>query len=135
MDHEQQRAAGPWHAEWETLTDLLRLTGGAVARIADSLGGLNVHPDAMARNLDITGGLLLAERVTGALSAHTDNARDLVTAACRSGHRLDEDPGLLEYLPADEIRALLDPAGYLGHAHDIVDRALDTVARGREGTR
>ncbi|BAH49300.1 3-carboxy-cis,cis-muconate cycloisomerase [Rhodococcus opacus] len=135
MDHEQQRAAGAWHAEWETLTDLLRFTGGAVARIADSLGGLNVHPDAMARNLDITGGLLLAERVTGALAAHTDAARDLVTAACRSGHPLDEDPGLLEYLPADEIRALLDPAGYLGHAHDIVDRALETVTRGREGTR
>ncbi|MFC9555444.1 3-carboxy-cis,cis-muconate cycloisomerase [Rhodococcus sp. NPDC056960] len=135
MDHEQQRAAGAWHAEWETLTDLLRLTGGAVARIADSLGGLNVHPDAMARNLDVTGGLLLAERVTGALSTRTDDARDLVTAACRSGHSLDEDPGLLEYLQADEIRALLDPAGYLGHAHDIVDRALDTVTRGREGTR
>ncbi|MDI9934884.1 MULTISPECIES: 3-carboxy-cis,cis-muconate cycloisomerase [Rhodococcus] len=135
MDHEQQRAAGAWHAEWETLTDLLRLTGGAVARIADSLGGLNVHPDAMARNLDITGGLLLAERVTGALSARTDNARDLVTAACETGSPLDEDPGLLEYLQADEIRALLDPAGYLGHAHDIVDRALETVARGREGTR
>ncbi|MBC2638782.1 MULTISPECIES: 3-carboxy-cis,cis-muconate cycloisomerase [unclassified Rhodococcus (in: high G+C Gram-positive bacteria)] len=135
MDHEQQRAAGAWHAEWETLTDLLRLTGGAVARITDSLGGLNVHPDAMARNLDVTGGLLLAERVTGALSTRTDDARDLVTAACRSGHPLDEDPGLLEYLQADEIRALLDPAGYLGHAHDIVDRALDTVTRGREGTR
>ncbi|WP_072687836.1 3-carboxy-cis,cis-muconate cycloisomerase [Rhodococcus marinonascens] len=135
MDHEQQRASGAWHAEWETLTDLLRLTGGAVARIADSLGGLTVHPEAMARNLDITGGSILAERVTGHLSAHTDSARDLVTAACRSEHPLDEDPRLLEYLQAEEIRALLDPAGYLGHAQDIVDRALDTVARGPKGTR
>ncbi len=135
MDHEQQRAAGAWHAEWETLTDLLRLTGGAVARIADCLGDLEVHPDAMARNLDLTGGLLLAERVTGALSTRTHNARDLVTAACRTGRPLDEDPALLEHLEAHEIRALLDPAGYLGHAYDIVDRALDTVTRGREGTR
>lgn len=135
MDHEQQRAAGAWHAEWETVTDLLRLTAGAASRIADSLAGLEVHPEAMARNLDVTGGLLLAERVTTALSAKTDDARDLVTAACRTGRRLDEDPALLDYLQADEIRALLDPAGYLGHAHDIVDRALETVARGREGTR
>ena len=79
--------------------------------------------------------MLFRSRVTGARSARTDNARDLVTAACETGHPLDEDPGLLEYLQADEIRALLDPAGYLGHAHDIVDRALETVARGREGTR
>ncbi|MEV0948485.1 3-carboxy-cis,cis-muconate cycloisomerase [Rhodococcus sp. NPDC049939] len=135
MDHEQQRAAGAWHAEWETLTDLLRLTGGAAQRIAGSLGGLDVHPEAMTRNLDITGGSMLAERVTGLLSTRTDSARDLVTAACRTGRPLDEDPSLLEYLPAEEIRGLLDPVGYLGHAHDIVDRALDAVARDQEGMR
>ncbi|AOW92975.1 3-carboxy-cis,cis-muconate cycloisomerase [Rhodococcus sp. WMMA185] len=135
MDHEQQRASGAWHAEWETLTDLLRLTGGAARRIADSLGGLDIHPEVMARNLDITGGAMLAERVTGLLSSRTDSAHDLVAAACRSGHRLDEDPGLLEYLQAEEIRALLDPTGYLGHAHDIVERALGTVAHDPEGTR
>nr|WP_239028875.1 3-carboxy-cis,cis-muconate cycloisomerase [Pseudonocardia acidicola] len=54
MDHEHQRAAGAWHAEWETLTDLLRATGGAAARLRVSLAGLQVHPDAMAADLALT---------------------------------------------------------------------------------
>ncbi len=92
MDHEFARAAGAWHAEWETVGDLLRLTGGAAQRLASSLTGLHVHADAMSRNLDITGGLILAERVTGALAAHTDSAREIVTAAASSGIPLDQAP-------------------------------------------
>ncbi|MFF0814440.1 3-carboxy-cis,cis-muconate cycloisomerase [Rhodococcus sp. NPDC003318] len=124
MPHEFQRAAGAWHAEWETTTDLLRLTGGAAHRIAVCLSGLHVDGDAMRRNLDATGGALLAERVTGALAAHTDRARDLVTAACLAGRPLDADPAITEHLAPDRVRELLDPARYLGHAGDIVDRVL-----------
>ncbi|GAB2664431.1 3-carboxy-cis,cis-muconate cycloisomerase [Nocardia goodfellowii] len=132
MDHELQRAAGPWHAEWETITDLLRLTGGTAHRLAHSLTGLHVHPDAMARNLSRTGGLLLAERVTTALAAHTDNARDIVTAAATAEDPdLAADPRITEHLSPAEVRELLDPTTYLGHAPDIVDRVLAT--RGPQG--
>jgi 3-carboxy-cis,cis-muconate cycloisomerase len=48
---ELQRGAGPWHAEWQPLTALLRTTGGAASRLRDSLRGLQVDPAAMARNL------------------------------------------------------------------------------------
>ena len=51
MDHEHQRGAGPWHAEWATLVDLLATTGGAAARLRTCLEGLEVHPEAMRRNL------------------------------------------------------------------------------------
>lgn len=124
MAHEFQRAAGAWHAEWETVTDLLRLTGGAADRLASCLSGLHVDAAAMARNLDATGGMLLAERVTGALAAHTPDARELVTAACAAGRRLDADPGVTEFLDPTAVRELLDPTRYLGHAGDIVDRVL-----------
>ncbi|TQM14156.1 3-carboxy-cis,cis-muconate cycloisomerase [Pseudonocardia kunmingensis] len=50
-DHEHQRAAGPWHAEWQTLDELLRAAGGAAARLRTSLEGLQVHPERMAANL------------------------------------------------------------------------------------
>lgn len=127
MEHEHQRAAGAWHAEWETVTDLLRLTAGSAHQLATSLSGLRVHSDAMADNLDITHGLLLAERVSAALSSHTDAARDIVTAACASGSALDADPSITEYIEPTEVRELLDPAQYLGHAGDIVDRVLAGV--------
>ncbi|WP_330255791.1 lyase family protein [Nocardia sp. NBC_00565] len=125
MDHELQRAAGAWHAEWETITDLLRLTGGAAHRSAQSLTGLHVYPAAMARNLAVTKGLLLAERVTGALSAHTDDAREIVTAAAiKENPELATDPAITAYLGPDRLHELLDPADYLGHAREIVDRVL-----------
>jgi len=123
-DHEFQRAAGAWHAEWETLCDLLRLTGGAAHRLSDSLAGLHVHTDALARNLDLTGGAILAEKVTAALAEHTEDARAVVTEAAVAGVPLDEAPGITAHLAPDEIRRLLDPTRYLGHAADIADRVL-----------
>lgn len=132
MEHEHQRATGAWHAEWETVTDLLRLTAGSAHQLATSLSGLRVHTDAMARNLDITHGLLLAERVTAALSPHTDSARDIVTAACASGS-LDTDPSITTHLEPEVVRELLDPTKYLGHAGDIVDRILTAAEVRNEG--
>lgn len=56
MESEHQRAAGAWHAEWETLTGLLRVTAGAASRLRACLTGLRVHPEAMARNLALAAG-------------------------------------------------------------------------------
>jgi 3-carboxy-cis,cis-muconate cycloisomerase len=50
MDGEHERAAGGWQAEWETQRDLLRLTGAAIAWIAELLDGLEVDPERMRRN-------------------------------------------------------------------------------------
>lgn len=122
-DHEFARAAGAWHAEWETLTDLIRLSGGAAQQLSVSLGGLHVHTDALARNLGLTGGAILAEKVTAALAEHTDDARDIVTTAALAGVPLDRDPAITGPLGVERVRELLDPAHYLGHAGDLVDRA------------
>ncbi|MBY6708631.1 3-carboxy-cis,cis-muconate cycloisomerase [Rhodococcus sp. BP-241] len=131
MSHDHQRASGAWHAEWLTTTDIVRGTGGAAARLADCLTGLRVHTDVMRRNLDITGGAILAERVTAALADHTDDARVIVTSACVDGRPLDEDPAVLEHLSADTVRTLTDPEQYTGHAADIVDSALDHITSTR----
>jgi 3-carboxy-cis,cis-muconate cycloisomerase len=48
---EHQRAAGAWHAEWETISDLLRLTGGAAAWARSLLERLQVVPRRMQENL------------------------------------------------------------------------------------
>jgi 3-carboxy-cis,cis-muconate cycloisomerase len=51
MEQEHQRAAGAWHSEWRTLTDLLVATGSAAAWLHDCLEHLVVHADRMAGNL------------------------------------------------------------------------------------
>ena len=44
--------------------DLMRWTGGAVDRVACALEGLVVFPDRMRRNLEATGGRMMAEGLT-----------------------------------------------------------------------
>ncbi len=134
MAGEHERAAGAWHSEWEALSDALALTGGAAAAVREATESLEVHTEKMRENLDATGGLLLAERVTTIIAEHFGRlkAHDLVEAASRrtfeSGRSLREellaDPALKELLPAEDIDAALVPTGYLGSAGMFIDRAL-----------
>ncbi len=128
---EHERAAGTWHAEWETLTALLRLVGGAAARTRDLLSGLLVDRDRMRHNLDVTGGLLLAERIAGLLAPALGRgvAQDLVAQACMyaDGSLRDAllaDPTIRAHLDAAAIDEALDPTTYLGSAGTFVDRAV-----------
>src|SRR5206468_9068398 len=52
MLQEHERAAGAWHAEWETLSDSLRLTGAAAAWGREMLEHLEVDRDRIRANLD-----------------------------------------------------------------------------------
>ena len=134
MGHEHERAAGAWHAEWRPFGDLLTATGSAAAWLRDCLEHLEVDAARMRANLDLTGGALLAERVSGALAGELGRqaAHDLVhsAAVAASGggpplhEALAERPEVAEHLSADEIRRLLDPAEYLGATGALVDRAL-----------
>lgn len=141
MEHENQRASGAWHAEWWPLIQLWRVCGSAVHWLRTSLERLRVDAGRMRENLDRSGGVLLAERITtelapvvGRLAAH-----DAVTECCRRA--LDEgaslakvladDPLVGAHLSRERIDQLLDPAGYLGVAPVFVERALEEY-RGRQ---
>jgi 3-carboxy-cis,cis-muconate cycloisomerase len=82
-EQELQRAAGAWHAEWEPLTDLLRVSSSAAAWTAELLTGLEVDPDRMRANLEAAHGLPMAEQVAAALAPGLGRlpALDLVAAA------------------------------------------------------
>ncbi|RQX16285.1 3-carboxy-cis,cis-muconate cycloisomerase [Micromonospora ureilytica] len=129
---EHERATGAWHAEWEPLLDLLHVAGGAAARCARMLVGLQVHPERMRENLDATGGLLLAEAVAARLAPAVGRgvAHDLVTrAATEPSFRaaLLADPEVRAHLSDTELAEALDPYRWLGSAGRFVDRALVAV--------
>ncbi|MCQ4084777.1 3-carboxy-cis,cis-muconate cycloisomerase [Streptomyces sp. RB6PN25] len=131
---EDERAAGAWHAEWQTLREALRLVGGAAAHAADLAEGLQIHPHRMRENLDATGGMVTSERLAvslGALIGRGEAKQALASAARRAaeeGTDLDEalldEPALAGLLPKERLRDLTDPAAYLGSAVALVDRAL-----------
>ncbi|UGT41518.1 3-oxoadipate enol-lactonase [Nocardia yamanashiensis] len=132
--HEHQRAAGAWHAEWRPLNELLRCTGTAVHWLRTSLCRLRVHPRVMRRNLAGTGGLLMSEQVTAALTPVVGRlaAHDAVTAcalraADGSGDFADlllTHPLLAPHLNRARVGALLEPSTYLGSARIFAERAL-----------
>ena len=143
MAQEQDRATGAWHAEWEPLVELLRLVGGAAARARALLEGLEVHPHRMRANLEATGGLLLTERVAACLAEPLgrvpaqDLVRRLAGEAADRGRPLREvllaDPTVREQLDEAAVDRLLDPAGYLGSAGQLIDRALTAHRARRRG--
>jgi 3-carboxy-cis,cis-muconate cycloisomerase len=51
MEQEHERAAGAWHAEWPTLSDLLICVGSAAAWLHDALESVRANEQEMARNL------------------------------------------------------------------------------------
>lgn len=141
---QHQRAAGGWQAEWETLCDLLRLTGAAAAWLRESLERLRVDPRRMAENLERTGGLVHAEAVAAALAPALGGvaAHDLVADACRraaaEGTSLRDallaDPEVAGRLGTDGVDRALDPRGHHDSGGAFVDRALATH-RARTGDR
>jgi 3-carboxy-cis,cis-muconate cycloisomerase len=50
-EHEHERAAGAWHAEWEALSDALALTGGAAMHLRRTFDALEADPERMRANL------------------------------------------------------------------------------------
>lgn len=134
MVQDLERATGPWHAEWVALPESFVLSAGALHQARFMLGGLIVDPERMARNLDMTDGLIVAEAVMMGLAPHTgrQQAHDIVYATCRSvnaeggtlADALARLPEVTAHFDRAALQRLTDPRNYLGEAQQMVDRAL-----------
>ena len=134
MPQEQERAAGAWQAEWDSLRELIRLTAGAAAHARAMLESLRVDAPRMRATLERAGGALMAESVAGRLAGALGRgaAHELVGERVRRAAErgvplrelLSDDPEVRAHLSAEEVDAALDPASYLGSAGALVDRAL-----------
>src|SRR6266478_558296 len=129
-----ERATGPWHVEWVALPEAFGFSAGALHQARFMLRGLIVDAGRMAKNLAMTHGLIVAEAVMMGLAPLTgrNEAHDLVYDACRLAIETDrplldvlmETPAVAEPLGQGRLRALTDPANYLGAAPAMVDRVL-----------
>ena len=136
MTQEHERGLGNWHAEWETLPELVRLAAGALHRAAETLAGLEVDTVRMRQNLEITHGLIYAEAVSMALSPHLGKrpAHQILEKASQRAiaekkHLCDilaADPTITSRISAAELDQLFDPANYTGMSSQFIDRVLAT---------
>lgn len=98
--------------------------GDMLARMVELFPGLELHPERMRQNLDMSGGLIMAEAVMlelgrqiGRQEAHDvvyDAAQDTVTRKRSFSELLSEDPRVNAHLDAAAIQRLLDPTAYTG---------------------
>jgi 3-carboxy-cis,cis-muconate cycloisomerase len=131
-DHE--RATGPWHLEWIALPRSFLATAAALYQARFMLEGLIVDGDRMRRNLDITGGLIVAEAAMMALAPHTGRgaAHDIVYDCCRAAldsgttllAELEKRDDVTKHLDRAALARVVDPAHYLGTAPQMVDRMV-----------
>ena len=138
QDHE--RATGQWHVEWHALPEAFVVTAGALNQAREMLAGLEVREDNMRRNLDVTGGLIVAEAVMMGLAPHIGRTRahDVVYDCCRESlekgtlfvDALAAHAEIKDVMKRRQLEKLADPANYLGSAPQMVMRYLESRGAG-----
>jgi 3-carboxy-cis,cis-muconate cycloisomerase len=116
-------------------------TGDMLSRLVEIFRGLKLDPARMRANLDLGGGLIMAEAVMLDLGASIgrQHAHDVVYDAAMAaaverksfGDLLAADQRVTAHLQPAEIKKLLDPTAYTGlcaqMAHDAAARARSTA--------
>jgi len=114
------------------LTQSCELTGDMLQRLVVLFGGLQVFPARMRENLDLSGGLIMAEALMlelgkqiGRQRAHDavyDAAQASVTQSRSFREMLAADPHVSARLTTPQVDALLDPARYTGLCRQFAER-------------
>lgn len=134
MVEDHERSTGPWEIEWIVLPQISTLTHATLRHTADLVAGLEVHSDAMRRNLDVSKGAIVSEAVMMELGKTLGRqyAHDLVYDLCRRSQQEDrqlvdllcEHEEISKQLTRDQLERLCDPANYLGYSEAMVDKVL-----------
>jgi 3-carboxy-cis,cis-muconate cycloisomerase len=132
--HENERAAGGWHAEWESLRSLISFAGGVADRCSRLLADLHVDPARMLANLEASGGEIMAEALVYRLrpllghdGSSTVVQRCLADARQRGGTfraAVAADEHVRSVLAAVALDEVFEPRNWLGSTSDFIDRAL-----------
>lgn len=129
-----ERAAGQWHAEWETLPQIVRLTAGSLAQMQACLAGLELDRARMRAHLDSHGGVLYAEAAVFALAtrlgkpqAHALVEQAVAQAQAQQRHLrevLGDDPQVSAVLTHAQLQAVFDSDSWRGLSSAWIDRVL-----------
>jgi 3-carboxy-cis,cis-muconate cycloisomerase len=127
MEQEHERAAGAWHSEWPTLTQLLTTVGSGASWLAESLAVLRIDADRMAATVAAAAEPALAQRATEALAGTLGRAaaHEAVAEAARRARESGLPLAAVLAERADLDRSLLAAAGPdLGEAGAQTDAVL-----------
>jgi 3-carboxy-cis,cis-muconate cycloisomerase len=132
---ENERGAGEWQAEWQSIQELLQLCGGAVSRSLTMVDNLFVNESKMLDNLELSRGNVMSERVLQAMTRLLgrteayDIIREATIQSALNGTPLSDElqkvEAFRESFNSDQVQELFDPFSYLGSYSEFIDRTLD----------
>jgi len=112
-------------------------TGDTLVRLCEVMRGMSLDPERMRRNLNLGGGLIMAEALMLDLARHIgrqeahDVIYDAAEAAISDGRQfadaLAADPRVTQHLTNGQIAAMLDPAAYTGLSGELARQAVQRV--------
>ena len=116
------------------MAELFMVAGSALNHAVTLILGLQVFPERMRQNLDLTNGLVMAERVSLALAgtigrseAHhvlEEASRTCVASGRHLRDVLADNEVLAGKLSLEQLDALFEPTTYRGASDAIIDRVL-----------
>ena len=114
------------------LVQACELTGDILQRLVTLFDGLQIFPTRMRTNLDLSGGLIMAEALMLELGKQIgrQRAHDAVYEAAQASvvegrpfrQLLAEEPDVKARLTASQVETLLDPAQYTGLCRQFAER-------------
>jgi 3-carboxy-cis,cis-muconate cycloisomerase len=115
------------------MTEACCLTGDILQRLIVLFADLQVFPERMRHNLDLSGGLIMAEALMlelgkqiGRQRAHDvvyDAAQGAVTQGRPFPELLAEDARINTHITPNQLEALLDPSRYTGQCREFAEHS------------
>jgi 3-carboxy-cis,cis-muconate cycloisomerase len=134
MPQQHERGLGGWHAEWETLPQIVCLTAGALHQLAHITPKLELDISRMQQNLEASKGLIFAEAITAALGQKIPRsaARQLIDDAVNHAVKenthlrkvLEQEKSITQHFSPAQLDHLFDPRNYSGSASRNIDDVI-----------
>jgi len=134
MVNEHERDGAAWKTEWAFVPEACMAAAASMSFGAELAGSLEVDSERMAANLENQEGYVMSEPVLRALALRLGkhSAHEVVYGAAMAGiegrqswrSALASDSRVTAELGDGELDELLDPAGALGCARELVDSVV-----------
>lgn len=137
MHGEHERAMGAWHAEWETMSTLIKLVAGSVRQAVEVTKDLEVDVARMRQNIEITRGLIYAENLTFALTKFIgkSTATEWVENFCKEARDsnshlkivIQNNSSVAGYLSQEKLDEAFSAEDSTGLYEEFINRVLRLV--------
>jgi len=139
---EHERDASVWRIEWRGIGECFIEAGAGIFKVKRLLQGLQVFPERMLENLELTRGLMYSEPVMmlmgqhiGKQTAHEliyDISMDTFEQGAFFIDKLMENATVAKYVSRKELEELMNPAGYIGKSVEYAERVIKNTYAARE---